>query len=50
MLDQEDYPELDYGWLNSYERLTQFRKAREQLLRRVEGSELPSDQVPQSSE
>ena len=31
MLDQEDDPELDDGWLTDNEQLTRFSKAREKL-------------------
>ena len=50
MLDQEDDPELDYEWLTANERLTRFRKARDQIVGRVKGSESKSVQGPQSSE
>ena len=50
MLDQEDDPYLDGEWLTANAQLTCFRKAREKIVGRVKGSELPSVQVPQSSE
>ena len=50
MLDQEDDPDLDDEWLTANEQLTRFIKAREQIVRRVRGSESPSVQGPQSSE
>ena len=50
MLDQEDDPELDDEWLNVDDQLTHFSKARKQILGRVKWSELPSIQVPHSSE
>ena len=50
MLDQEDDPELDDEWLTVNERLTRFSKAREKIVGRVKGSELPYFQGPQSSE
>ena len=50
MLDQEDDPELDDEWLTDNDQLTNFSKAREQILGRVKGTESPSVQEPQSSE
>ena len=50
MLDQEDDPELDDEWLTADEKLTRFSKAREKIVGRVKGTELPSVQGPQSSE
>ena len=50
MLYQEDDPELDDVWLTADEQLTQFSKAREQILGRIKGSESPYVQGPQSSE
>ena len=50
MLDQEDDPELDDEWLTANKHLTRFRKAREQIIGRVKGTESPSVQGPQSYE
>ena len=50
MLDQEYDPELDDEWLTSDEQLTRFSKAREKIVGRVKGSELPYVQGPQHSE
>ena len=50
MLDQEDDPYLDDEWLTADDQLTCFRKAREKIVGRVKVTELPSVQVPQSSE
>ena len=50
MLDQEDDPELDDEWLTADEQLTRFSKAREQIIGRVNGTESPYVQGPQSSE
>ena len=50
MSDQEDDPELDDEWLTADEQLTRFRKAREQIVGRVKGTESPSVRGPQSSE
>ena len=50
VLYQEDDPELDDAWLTADEQLTQFSKAREQILGRIKGSESPYVQGPQSSE
>ena len=50
MLDQENDPDLDYGWLTADECLTRFSKAREQIVGRIKGAESPSVQGPQSSE
>ena len=50
MLDQEDDPELDDEWLTADEQLTHFSKAREQIVGRVKGTELPSIQGPQYSD
>ena len=50
MLDQEYDPELDDEWLTADEQLTRFRKAREQIVGRIKGTESPSVQGPQSSE
>ena len=47
MLDKEDYPELDDEWLTANEQLKRFRKAREQIVGRVKGTESPSVQGPQ---
>ena len=47
MLDQEDDPELDDELLTADEQLTRSRKAREKIVGRVKGSELPSVQGPQ---
>ena len=47
MLDQEDDPELDDEWLTANEQLTRFSKAREQIVGRVKGTELPYIQGPQ---
>ena len=44
MLDQEDDPDLDDEWLTANEQLTRFRKAREQIVGRVKGTESPSFQ------
>ena len=41
MLDQEDDPELDDEWLTVDEQLTRFRKSRDQILGRVNGTETP---------
>ena len=49
MLDQEYEPEFDYEWLNADERLTYFRKSRDQIVGRVKGEDLKSFQRPQSS-
>ena len=48
--DQEDDPELDDECLTAYEKLTRFRKAIEQILGRVKGTESPYAKGPQSSE
>ena len=50
MLYQEDYPELDDEWLTANEKLTHFRKTREQIVGRVKGIESPYFQGTQSSE
>ena len=50
ILYQEDDPELDDEWLTADEQLTRFRKARDQIVWRVIGTELPSVQGPQYSE
>ena len=50
MLYQEDDPELDDEWLTADGQLTRFSKAREKIVGRVKGTELPSVQGPQSSE
>ena len=50
MLDKEDDTELDDEWLNADEELTRFRKARDQIVGRVKGSESTYVQGPQSSE
>ena len=50
MLDQGDDPYLDDEWLTADEQLARFRKAREQILGRVKGTESPSVQGPQSYE
>ena len=50
MLDQEDDPELDNERLTADEQLTRLSKDREQIVGRVKVIELPSVQVPQSSE
>ena len=50
MLDQEDDPELDDEWLTDNERLTRFSKVREKIVGRVNGSESPYVQGPQSSD
>ena len=50
MLDQEDDPQLDYEWLTANEQLTRFSKAREKIVGRIKGTELPSVQGPQYSE
>ena len=42
MLYQEDDPELDNEWLTANEQLTHFIKAREKIVGRFKGSELPS--------
>ena len=47
MLDKEEYPELDDELLTSNEKLTRFSKARDKIVGRVKGSELPSIQGPQ---
>ena len=47
MLNQEDYTELDDEWLTADEQLIRFSKAREQIVGRVKGSELPYVQGPQ---
>ena len=41
MLDQEDDPELDDGWLTANKQLTRFRKAGEQIVGRFKGTESP---------
>ena len=46
MLDQEDDQELEDEWLTADEQLTRFSKAREQIVGRVKGSELPSVKGP----
>ena len=50
MLDQKDNPELDDEWLTADEQLTRFSKAREKIEGRVEGTESPYVQGPQSSD
>ena len=50
MLYQEDDPELDDEWLTYDEQLTRFSRARDKIVGRVKGSELPSVQGSQSSE
>ena len=50
MLYQEENPELDDEWLTADEQLTRLRKAIEQIVGRVKGTESPSVQGPQSSE
>ena len=50
MLDQEDDPELDDEWLTADEQLKHFRKAREQIVGRVDISESPYVQRTQYSE
>ena len=50
MLDREDDTELDDEWLTADDKLTRFRKAREKIVGRVKGTELPSVQGPQSSD
>ena len=50
MLYQEDDPEFDDEWLTADEQLTRFSKAREQIVGRVKGTELPSVQGYLSSE
>ena len=50
MLDQEDDPEFDDEWLTADEQLARFSKAREQIVWRVKGIELPSVQGTQSYE
>ena len=50
MLDQENDPELDDEWLTANEQLTRFSKDREQIERKVKGTESPSVQGPQSFE
>ena len=47
MLDQEYDPELYDEWLNDDEQLTRFIKAREHILGKVKGEELPTIQGPQ---
>ena len=37
MLEQEDDPELDHEWLTADDKLTCFRKAREQIVGRFKG-------------
>ena len=44
MLDHEDDPYLDGEWLTADEQLTSFSKAKEQIVGRVKGIELPSVQ------
>ena len=44
ILDQEYDPELDDEWLTVDEQLKRFGKAREKIVGRVKGSELPSVQ------
>ena len=46
MLDQEDDPELDEEWLTADEQLKRFSKAREQIVGRAKGKELPYVQGP----
>ena len=50
MLDQKDNPELDDEWLTADEQLTRFIKAKEKIVGRVKGTELPYVQGPQYSE
>ena len=50
ILDQEYDPELDDEWLTADKQLTRCSKAREKIVRRVKGSELPYVQRPQYSE
>ena len=49
MLYQNNNPELDDGWLTTYEGLTHFIKAREKIVGRVKGAELIFVQGLQSS-
>ena len=46
MLDQEIDTKLDREWLAADGRLTRFSRSREQIVGRVRGSELTSDQGP----
>ena len=41
---------MDDEWLTADEQLTRFSKAREQIVGRVKGTELPSVKGPRSSE
>ena len=50
MLYKGDDPELDDDWLTTDERVTRFIKAREKIVGRYKGAELPPVQVHQSSE
>ena len=50
VLDQEQHPGLDDGWLNVYERLPSFTKDRDQIVGRVKGPESKSVQIFQYSE
>ena len=50
MLDQEDDPELDDGWLTADKRLTYFSKSREQIIGRFKVAESKSVQVTHYSE
>ena len=50
MLYQEYYKELDDEWFTTNERLTRFRKTRENILGRFKGAESPYLQGSQYSE